>query len=45
MIRPAPGARLRTLCVLRHPAGARVHTIRSVGYLFDPEGKARKGED
>jgi two-component system, OmpR family, alkaline phosphatase synthesis response regulator PhoP len=22
-----------------------VHTIRSVGYLFDPEGKARKGED
>lgn len=22
-----------------------LHTIRSVGYLFDPEGKARKGED
>ena len=22
-----------------------VHTIRSVGYQFDPEGKQRKGEE
>jgi DNA-binding response OmpR family regulator len=22
-----------------------VHTVRSVGYLFDPEGRTRKGED
>jgi two-component system alkaline phosphatase synthesis response regulator PhoP len=27
----------------RHPRW--VHTIRSVGYQFDPEGKQRKGED
>jgi two-component system alkaline phosphatase synthesis response regulator PhoP len=27
----------------RHPRW--VHTIRSVGYQFDPEGKQRKGEE
>ena len=33
-------------CTEKDPHHPRwVHTIRSVGYLFDPEGRARKGDE